>query len=318
MICRPASPQTSWKVRARDTVEVLRPAHWTKNVFVFAALVFGRKLRVPQDEALVAVGQAVVAFVSFCLASSSVYVFNDLLDRQVDRLHPCKGRRPIASGRIGASWAGVLSGVCALAALGLSRTLSGRLAAIVLAYMVLMALYSMGLKRVMILDSMVISAGFCLRAVAGAVAVGVSISSWLVICTFALCLFVAFGKRRGEVAQLGDNGTAFRQTLAGYTPELLAHMLDVTSGLAIVCFLLYATDTKTCELFGSNALVYTTPMVLFCVFRFSAQIQKGACSGPVEFILTDRPFQVGLVLWGAACVGIVYARDVVAGWLSCR
>ncbi len=286
-------------------------------MFVFAALVFGRKLRVPQEEALVAVGQAVVAFVSFCLASSSAYVFNDLSDRQVDRLHPRKGLRPIASGRMGPLGAWVLSGVCALAALGLSRAVSGRLAGIVLAYLVLMALYSVGLKRVMILDCMVISAGFCLRAIAGAVAVGVSISSWLVICTFALCLFVAFGKRRGEVAQLGDGGMAFRQTLAGYTPELLAHMLDVTSGLAIVCFLLYATDAKTCELFGSHALVYTTPMVLFCVFRFSAQIQKGACSGPVECILTDRPFQVGLVLWIAACVGIVYAGDVVAERLSC-
>ena len=305
-------------VNTRDYIEILRPAHWTKNVFVFAGLVFGRKLRVPQDEALVAVGQAVVAFLAFCLASSSAYIFNDLVDRQFDQLHPCKSKRPIASGRITMPAALALSGACALIAVGLGTVLVRQLGVVVLAYLALMVVYSLILKRVMIVDCMAISAGFCMRAVAGTVAVGVFISPWLVICTFALCLFVAFGKRRGEMAQLGENGRAFRQTLAGYTPELLAHMLDVTSGLAIVCFLLYATDARTYDLIGSNALVYTTPIVLFCVFRFSAQIQKGACTGPVEFILKDVPFQIGVVLWAAACVGIVYAGDSVAAWLPCR
>jgi 4-hydroxybenzoate polyprenyltransferase len=304
--------------KVRDYIEILRPSHWTKNVFVFAGLLFGKKWLAPPDEALVAVGQAVVAFAAFCLASSAVYIFNDLVDRQTDRLHPYKGRRPISSGRIAAPVALALSGSCALAAIGLGMVLVRQLGIIVLTYLALMVVYSLALKRVMILDCIVISVGFCLRAMAGAVAVGVFISLWLVVCTFALCLFIAFGKRRGEMAQLGEDGGAFRQTLSGYTPELLAHMLDVTSGLAIVCFLLYATDAKTRDLFGSNALVYTTPMVLFCVFRFSAQIQKGACSGPVEFILKDVPFQIGLVLWMAACVGIVYAGDSVAAWLPCR
>ena len=303
---------------ARDYIDILRPAHWTKNVFVFAGLVFGKKLLAPTDEALVAVGQASLTFVSFCLASSAVYLFNDVVDRRADRLHPSKGVRPIASGRIAVPVALALSGACTLGAEGLALAIGRQLGVIVLAYLVLMGAYSLVLKRVMILDCMVISMGFCLRAVAGAVAVGVFISLWLVICTFALCLFVAFGKRRGELAQLGDGGSAFRSTLSGYTPELLAHMLDVTSGLAIVCFLLYANDARTHAAFGSNALVYTTPMVLFCVFRFSAEIQKGTCSGPVEFILKDVPFQIGLALWAAACAGIVYAGDVVTAWLPCQ
>jgi len=170
-----------------------------------------------------------------------------------------------------------------------------------------MVLYSLLLKRMMILDCVIISIGFCLRAIAGAVVVDVLISPWLIICTFALCLFLAFSKRRSEIAQLRENSESFRRTLAGYTPELLAHMLDVTSGLAIVCFLLYAMDKRTLDIFGTNNLVYTTPMVLYCVFRFSALIQKGRYSGPVQLIVSDRPFQIGFVLWVLSCIGIIYA-----------
>jgi 4-hydroxybenzoate polyprenyltransferase len=173
-----------------------------------------------------------------------------------------------------------------------------------------MVLYSLALKRVMILDCIIIASGFVLRAVAGAVAIEVSISPWLVICTFALCLFLAFSKRRGEIAQLQANSEAFRKTLGEYTPELLAHMLDVTSVLAVACFLLYAMDYRTKELFGTNNLVYTTPLVLYCIFRFSALTQKGVYSDPVRLILHDRPFQVGMLLWGLLCVAIVYGIGI--------
>ncbi|MHC4792521.1 MAG: UbiA prenyltransferase family protein, partial [Planctomycetota bacterium] len=115
-------------------------------------------------------------------------------------------------------------------------------------------------------------------------------------------------KRRSEIAQLRENSESFRKTLGGYTPELLAHMLDVTSVLAIVCFLLYAMDDRTRGLFGTNNLVYTTPLVLYCIFRFSALIQKGRYSGPVRLILNDWPFQIGFVLWVLACIGIIYAN----------
>ena len=139
----------------------------------------------------------------------------------------------------------------------------------------------------MILDCVIISIGFCLRAVAGAIVVGVFISPWLIICTFALCLFLGFGKRRSEVEQLGKNGESFRKTLAGYTPELLAHMFDVTGGLAIVCFVLYAMDDRTKALFGTNNLVYTTPLVLYCVFRLYAS--RG--SATYRSVISDlKPF----------------------------
>jgi len=203
--------------------------------------------------------------------------------------------------------------VCALAALVGAVLLAVDFAIVVGVYIVLMIFYSLLFKRAMILDCVVISIGFCLRAVAGAIVVGVSISSWLLICTFALCLFVAFSKRRSEIAQLGEGSESFRKTLAGYTPELLAHMLDVTSGLAIVCFLLYATDEITVARFGTVNLVYTTPLVLYCVFRFSALIQTGRFPGPVELIIADRPFQIGFVLWILSCTFIIYAKKMGFG-----
>jgi 4-hydroxybenzoate polyprenyltransferase len=180
------------------------------------------------------------------------------------------------------------------------------LGVILLAYMVQTTLYSLALKRVMILDCIIIALGFCLRAVAGAVVIDVSISPWLVICTFALCLFLAFSKRRGEIAQLKADSEAFRKTLGEYTPELLAHMLDVTSVLAVVCFLLYAMDQRTKEILGTTDLIYTSPFVLYCIFRFSALTQKGVYSDPVRLILHDWPFQVGIVLWGIFCILIIY------------
>ncbi|MHC4570776.1 MAG: decaprenyl-phosphate phosphoribosyltransferase [Planctomycetota bacterium] len=291
----------------KDYLLLMRPSHWSKNIFVFAALIFGKNLLGPADEVLLAVGSAIGGFVCFSLAASSIYIFNDIVDREADRLHPEKCNRPIAAGGVSIGSAAVMSVICAIAAIVGSFMLAQALAIIIITYIVLMVLYSLLLKQMMILDCVVVSIGFCLRAVAGAVVVGVFISPWLVICTFALCLFLGFGKRRSEIAQLRENSEYFRKTLGGYTPELLAHMLDVTSGLAIVCFLLYAMDERTLRTFGTTNLVYTTPLVLYCVFRFSALIQKGKYSGPVQLILRDRPFQLGFSLWVLTCIGVIYA-----------
>jgi len=291
----------------RDYLSIMRLSHWTKNLFVFVGLIFGGKLLGGIDEVLLAIGNAVAGFFCFSLAASAIYIFNDIVDRETDVLHPEKRHRPIAAGRVTISSAAAVSAGCAVAAIICSYLLTGRLAVIILTYIVLMICYSLLLKRMMILDCVVISAGFCLRAIAGAVVVTVAISPWLIICTFALCLFLGFSKRRSEIAQLAENSAAFRKTLAGYTPELLAHMLDVTSGLAIVCFLLYAMDERTVQRFGTYHLVYTTPLVLYCIFRFSALIQKGRFSGPVQLILNDLPFQIGFVLWVISCIAIIYA-----------
>ena len=296
-----------------EYLRILRPVHWVKNIFVFAALVFSRQLTGPVEQVLWAVGRAAGAFVCFSLASSAVYILNDILDRKTDSVHPDRAGRPIAAGRVTVPAAGAVALGCAALALVGSFVLSGTLGAIILAYLVLMVLYSGGLKHVMILDCAIIAVGFCLRAVAGAVVIEVFISPWLVICTFALTLFLAFSKRRGEIAQLQENSEAFRKTLGDYTPELLAHMLDVSSVLAVICFLLYAMDYRTRELFGTNDLVYTTPVVLYCVFRFSALAQKGLYADPVKLIIRDRPFQIGFMLWVALCITIIYGHASVGG-----
>jgi 4-hydroxybenzoate polyprenyltransferase len=285
----------------------MRFSHWTKNIFVFVALVFGGKLIAPIDESLLAIASTFGVFLCFSLAASAIYIFNDIIDRKTDTLHPEKSKRPIAAGTVTPASAAVISALCAIVAITGSLLLAHKLAAVIISYILLMVLYSLLFKRMMILDCIVISIGFCLRAIAGAVAVGVFISPWLIICTFALCLFLGFGKRRSEVIQLTENRKAFRKTLAGYTPELLSHMLDVTSGIAIICFLLYAMDDRTRQVFGTNNLIYTTPLVLYCVFRFSALIQKGKYSGPVNLILADLPFQIGFLLWVLSCTVIIYA-----------
>jgi 4-hydroxybenzoate polyprenyltransferase len=286
----------------------MRPQHWAKNVFVFAALIFGQKIIDP-----LAVGRAVGGFFCFCLAASAIYIFNDIIDRKADGLHPEKRKRPIAAGNVGIGSAAVLSALCAAAAIIGSFLLARSFAIVILAYIVLMILYSLLFKRMMIMDCVIISTGFCLRAIAGAIVVGVFISPWLIICTFALCLFLAFSKRRGEIILLRENSESFRQTLAGYTPELLSHMLDVTSGLAVVCFLLYAMDDRTLRIFGTNNLVYTTPLVLYCIFRFSLLIQQGIFSDPLQLMYKDLPFQIGLVLWVLSCIGIIYADKLGFG-----
>lgn len=291
-----------------ELIRLLRPVHWVKNAFVFAGLIFGKQFLGPADQVLRAVAAAVGAFFCFSLAASAMYVLNDIVDRRTDSIHPERRDRPLAAGRVSVSAAAKLAVACALSALVGSYLLAPALAAIVVAYMALVVLYSLRLKRVMILDCVIIAVGFCLRAVAGAVVVDVFISPWLVICTFALCLFLAFSKRRGEIAQLQESSEAFRKTLGEYTPELLAHMLDVSSVLAVVCFLLYAMDERTHALFGTNQFVYTTPVVLYCIFRFSALTQKGVYSDPVKLILGDRPFQLGILLWVVLCVAIIYGN----------
>jgi decaprenyl-phosphate phosphoribosyltransferase len=294
-----------------DLLRLLRPVHWVKNTFVFAALVFSGHLIGPSEDVLRVVG----AFVCFSLAASSMYIVNDIVDRRTDGVHPQRRNRPIASGRVKVPAAVLLALACALAALAGGFILSVGLYAILGLYLVLILLYSFGFKRVMILDCVVIAVGFCLRAAAGAVVINVFISPWLTICTFALCLFLAFSKRRGELALLAADSEAFRKTLGQYTPELLSHMVNVTSVLAVTCFLLYTMDSRTRTLIGTDGLVYTTPVVLYCIFRFSALMQNGTYCDPVRLITRDRAFQIGILLWVVLCIGIVYGRGEMPQWL---
>lgn len=296
-------------------LRLMRPGQWTKNLFLFAGLVFGRLLT-DWDNGLI----VVLAFACFCLLSSAIYVFNDVHDRAEDRLHPTKRARPVASGQVSVPAATLFGLVLLAAGLGGAFWLGRGFLYVAAAYALLQMIYTWWLKHATVLDVIALGLGFVLRAVAGAVVVHVAISPWLVICTFTLCLFLGFSKRRCELNSFGtgpENGAArHRRTLAEYTPELLNHMTTLTAGIAVVSFMLYATDQRTLEVFGTNYLLYTLPLVVYAIFRFALLVEHGRVDGPTAVVLRDRPFQAAILLWGAAVWVVIYRGHAVQQWLS--
>lgn len=286
-------------------LQLLRPQQWIKNVFVFAALLFGKRLTDPHSLEL-----ALLGFACFCLLSSSVYVINDIHDREEDRLHPRKKLRPIAAGVVSVGAALGIAVSLMIVGMGGALLLNPAFALAAGAYLALQFLYTFIFKHAVVLDVISIGLGFVLRAIAGGPLIGVEISPWLIICTFTLCLFMGFSKRRCELNALSNSGAApaarHRKTLAVYTPDLLNHMTTVTAGIAVLTFLLYTMDHSTFEKFGSNYLAYTLPIVVYAIFRFAVLVEHGEVDGPTDVMLKDRPFQIALVLWVIAAVAIVY------------
>ncbi len=295
-------------------LRLMRPAQWTKNLFLFAGLVFGLKL-----VDWVSVWHVLLGFAYFCLVSSGVYILNDIRDRNEDRLHPTKRLRPLAAGTVSVPAAATLAILLLAVGLGAGFVLDRGFFIVAVAYVVLQAAYTFGLKHVALLDVILIGAGFVLRAVAGAVLVHVEISHWLVLCTFTLCLFMGFSKRRCELSAMADNSRSdlarHRKTLVIYTPDLLNHMTTLTAGIAVVSFMLYATDKRTLDVFGTNYLVYTLPMVVYAIFRFALLVEHGRVDGPTAVLLRDRPFQAALVLWGLAVLAVIYRGRDLRTWL---
>jgi len=302
-------------------LQLLRPEQWIKNLFLFAGVVFGHKLLADGGVQWAALGLALRGFACFCLVSSAVYIFNDIHDRNEDKLHPRKRERPVAAGRVtpgaAARWAALLLLVGAGGALWLDLGFF----VIAAGYVVLQTAYTLWLKHATLLDVIAIGLGFVLRAVAGAVVVHVPISPWLVLCTFTLCLFLGFSKRRCELNTLAENGAAarHRRTLAEYTPDLLNHMTTLSAAVAVVSFMLYATDQRTTSPvtgIGTNHLLYTVPLVIFAIFRFALLVEHGRVDGPTAVVLRDRPFQAAVLLWAIAALVVVYCGPALDGWLK--
>jgi 4-hydroxybenzoate polyprenyltransferase len=280
----------------------MRPTQWPKNLFVLAPLVFGRLLG---DRA--AILHALVALAAFCLASSAVYLWNDVKDREEDRNHPLKRHRPLAAGTLSVPAAVAALAVLAGAALALAVSLGTSFALILGGYMVLNVLYTGGLKHVVILDVMIISAGFVLRVLAGAAATGVQVSSWLLLCTIFLSLFLAFSKRRHEITLLAEGAVSQRRVLDHYSVAFLDQMINVVTASAVVSYALYAVAPETVEKYHTQHLVYTLPMVLFGIFRYLyLMYQQPGERNPTEAIVGDPPFLINMVLWGFAVVLIIY------------
>jgi len=294
-------------------VRLARPEHWIKNVLVLFPVVFS--LRIADANVWL---RAIVAAAAFCLATSGVYVLNDIIDRDRDRLHPRKKGRPIPSGQVSVSAASAESATLIVVALLLACGVGIPVAAVILGYVVLQTVYSLWLKSKMILDVMCIALGFVLRAVAGGVAIRVEISPWLFICTFTICLFLGFCKRRSEAASIRDPSAAaaHRRTLPGYTRDFLTHLTTLSAGIAIVAYLLYATSPRTIENFGTIYLIYTLPIVIYGVCRFEMLSGSGRYVDPTDLVLHDRPFQVTVLIWAIAAAGIMFFGRDLQEWIG--
>jgi 4-hydroxybenzoate polyprenyltransferase len=283
----------------------LRPHQWVKNLFVFGGLIFGQKLLTPW------VWPALAAFVVFCGLSGAVYLLNDVADRAEDRRHPDKRRRPVAAGRLPV---GVAVGAAVLllaAGLAGSLALSGSLALVGLAYVALLSAYSAGLKQVVIVDVLVVAGGFVLRAVAGALAVDVDISGWLLICTVLIALFLALGKRRHEVLTLGAEAVGHRPVLAQYSPDLLDQMIAVVTASTVTAYALYTMSPETVAKFDTRWLPATLPFVLYGIFRYLFLLYRRQQGGnPSEVFLHDGPLLVNTLLWLGAVLAIIYGPRV--------
>lgn len=283
-------------------IEACRPRQWIKNLIVFAGVIFARHLADLHD-----LGTALGAFAIFCLLSSSTYLLNDSVDAEQDRLHPLKRHRPIPSGRLSVRAAAGTSALLALVSLSLAFRVNLGLGGISLAYFALNLLYSFALKHVVILDVLVIALGFVLRAAAGAAAIAVEISAWLLICTLLLALFLALSKRRHELVLLETDAGAHRQSLSEYSPYLLDQMISVVTASTVVCYSLYTLSEETIRKFGSNQMMYTIPFVIFGIFRYLYLIhQKGEGGNPEKIPVTDKPFIANLVAWLVTAGIVIY------------
>lgn len=282
---------------------VLRPRQWTKNLAVFAPLVFARRVFEPE-----AATRELLAFVAFCFLSSGTYVFNDWIDREEDRKHPEKALRPIAAHEIRARTVLLLIVICWAAGLDLGSVLGWKFAALGGAYLVLQLLYTFVLKHQVILDVLTIAAGFVLRVLAGAVAIDVPVSGWLFLCALLLALFLGLAKRRQEIVSLQEAATQHRVALGEYSLPLLDQMLSTVAGMCILAYGLYTVSPDTVLKVGSDRLKWTLPFVLYGILRYLYLVHRRDVTGSPERVLfSDIPTIVNLLLYGVTVVAVLYA-----------
>ena len=281
----------------------LRPTQWTKNLLVFAALVFAEKLFDVR-----AVSLSVAAFAIFCALSGVVYLINDIADRHIDREHPLKRRRPIAAGSLPIGFAAAAAAAIGAAALLGAFAVGWKLGLVAAGYVALQALYSGPLKHMVIIDVLALSIGFVLRAAAGAAAIDVAVSHWLFVCTILLAMFLALAKRRHELVLLADGAASHRPILNEYSPYLLDQMIGVVTASTLIAYIFYTISAETVEKFGTDLLGLTIPFPLYGIFRYLYLVHRREGGGsPAELLINDRPLLVCVMLWVVAVVVIIYA-----------
>ena len=288
--------QAGW-IRVTSFIHLLRPKQWVKNLFIFAALLFSKNI-----DKLPYVLIATYAFLCFCTTSSTVYIFNDLLDIEKDRLHPRKRKRPLAAGVISKSEALILMAFMLPSTVAFSFMVNYRFGIIIMIYLLNNVLYTLYVKHLVILDVMSIALGFILRVAGGALAIGVLISPWLLLCTFLLALFLGFSKRRNELLVLQGDAQSHRLILEHYSLEFIDSMLSIVTASTLISYSLYtffASDDKYS--------MVTILFVLYGIFRYQYLIyNKKLGESPEEIVLTDRPLLINIVLWVLTSIVILY------------
>ena len=282
-------------------IETLRPRQWTKNVVIFAGLIFdGQFLQLHPFLRVLA------ATLLFCLVSGITYTINDLLDLEADRLHPTKKNRPIASGRLGKKQAIIYVVILSIFSLVASYLLSPRLSLILVAYTLLFLAYSLWLKKILIVDVLVIAIGFVMRVLAGLSVIQANqFSPWLLILTSLLAAYLGFGKRLGELKLLENNAGSTRKTLEGYTIPLLNQYIQIIVSAILITYTIYTFSAHSEQ--PSYAMMLTIPFVVYGIFRYLYLLQNETLTAaPEEVLLKDRPLQIAVLLWGLIVIVVIY------------
>jgi len=276
-----------------DLLRLMRPHQWVKNTFVLTGLLFGHAWHDP-----VLVVQAIIAFVAFCLVSSTVYIVNDVIDIEQDRHHPSKRKRPLPSGKLKISTALAFAAILGIAGLTLATYASSKVVLILLVYAVMNLAYSLRLKHVVILDVFIIATGFMLRILAGTLGLGIPPSQWLLLCGLMVTLFLGFSKRRAEIIALSEDKSAHRKVLQEYSPVLLDKMIVVTAAGLIMSYSLYTMNPDTIRIHGTANLIYTVPFVIYGVFRYIYLLHHQSSGGdPSKDLVRDPHMLIVLLGW---------------------
>lgn len=287
--------------RLAALLQLMRPRQWVKNGFVLIGLVFGHAWRVPAT-----VEAALLATAAFCLASSAVYAFNDAQDAAHDRSHPDKRARPVARGAVSVAQARILAAVLGAAALGLALHVSAPAAVIVAAYLATSGAYSLGLKRMPVLDVFIIATGFMLRLLAGTLGIGIEPSSWLIACGFLLTLFLGFGKRRAEIGRLAEDAGRHRAVLEDYTAGFLDRAILLCAAGMTLAYAAYTLSAGTAQLHGTGGLVWTLPWVLLGTLRYLYRLRRrGGGGDPAEELLRDPVLAGATAGWVATVLWLI-------------
>jgi len=293
---------------ASAIIRAVRPKQWTKNAVVLAALVFAAGDRSQQIDWSDLLGTSLFAALLFCLASSAIYLLNDVRDIKLDQAHPEKKFRPIAAGELSVGLALGLSAVLIVVSLAGAWFVTPKLAAVIGGYLLLQFVYTIGLKHVALIDLFVISLGFVLRALAGAVAIHVAISPWLLLCTLLLAMFLALCKRRQETVHVMENSAGTRPSLTGYSKKMLDQLIAITGASTLVTYSLYTQWPDTVDKFGSHRLGFTIPFVMFGLFRYVDLVYRHKQGErPEQVLLTDLPLLITVALYAVATILILTA-----------